>query len=65
MSVSPASTFAIVNTTSLGMEGAFDAMGSGWVDRKWAEEHHDLWVEEKDRKADGARAGVPKAQPAE
>lgn len=31
---------------SIGMEGAFDAMGSGMVDRNWAREHHSLW--EKD-----------------
>ena len=31
---------------SLGMEGAFDAMGSGQVDLNWARAHHDLWVEE-------------------
>lgn len=31
---------------SLGMEGAFDAMGSGQVDLNWAREHHSLWVEE-------------------
>lgn len=36
---------------TLGMEGAFDAMGSGMVDRNWAEEHHGLWVEEEDAKA--------------
>ena len=31
---------------SLGMEGAYDAMGSGMVDENWAREHHGLWVEE-------------------
>ncbi|MEQ9488162.1 MAG: formate dehydrogenase subunit gamma [Alphaproteobacteria bacterium] len=31
---------------SIGMEGAFDAMGSGQVDLNWAKEHHSLWVEE-------------------
>jgi formate dehydrogenase subunit gamma len=31
---------------SLGMEGAFAAMGSGRVDLNWAKEHHSLWVEE-------------------
>lgn len=31
---------------SIGMEGAFDAMGSGEVDLNWAKEHHSLWVEE-------------------
>lgn len=31
---------------SMGMEGAFDAMGSGMVDENWAREHHGLWVAE-------------------
>lgn len=31
---------------SVGMEGAFDAMGNGQVDLEWARQHHDLWVEE-------------------
>ena len=35
---------------SVGMEGALDAMNSGMVDRNWAEEHHNLWVEEEDQK---------------
>ncbi len=30
---------------SLGMEGAFDAMGTGQVDKNWAREHHSLWVD--------------------
>jgi formate dehydrogenase subunit gamma len=30
---------------SVGMEGAFDAMGKGQVDVNWAKEHHSLWVE--------------------
>jgi formate dehydrogenase subunit gamma len=37
---------------SLGMEGAFDAMGSGMVDENWAREHHSAWVEEVEA-ADG------------
>ena len=32
---------------SIGMEGAFDAMGTGEVDLNWAREHHSLWVEEE------------------
>ena len=32
---------------SVGMEGAFDAMESGEVDRQWAREHHSLWFEEE------------------
>ncbi len=32
---------------SIGMEGAFQAMGSGRVDANWAREHHSLWAEKK------------------
>lgn len=32
---------------SLGMEGAYEAMGSGTVDLNWAKEHHSAWVEKK------------------
>ena len=35
---------------SIGMEGAFEAMGSGDVDLNWARAHHDLGVEEMERK---------------
>ena len=46
---------------SIGMEGAFDAMGSGEVDLNWAKEHHSLWVEDEMKKG-----VVPAAmQPAE
>ncbi|WP_425405346.1 formate dehydrogenase subunit gamma [Hwanghaeella sp.] len=38
---------------SIGMEGAFDAMGTGQVDLNWAKEHHSLWVEEVERKHAG------------
>jgi formate dehydrogenase subunit gamma len=46
---------------SVGMEGAFDAMGSGEVDENWAKEHHSLWVEE----VKGAKASEGRTQPAE
>ena len=29
---------------TLGMEGAFEAMGTGEVDLNWAREHHDRWL---------------------
>jgi formate dehydrogenase subunit gamma len=32
---------------TLGMEGAFEAMGTGEVDLNWAKEHHDLWLEDE------------------
>jgi formate dehydrogenase subunit gamma len=47
---------------TLGMEGAYEAMGSGTVDLNWAKEHHSAWVEKK------AEAGAPPrsaASPAE
>jgi formate dehydrogenase subunit gamma len=33
---------------TIGMEGAFEAMGSGTVDLNWAKEHHSLWREDED-----------------
>lgn len=47
---------------SIGMEGAFDAMGSGEVDEAWAHQHHSLWLDEV--KAEEARA-PDQATPAE
>jgi formate dehydrogenase subunit gamma len=49
---------------SVGMEGAFDAVGTGEVDVNWAREHHSIWAEElesadKDGKPSGEAAGVP------
>jgi formate dehydrogenase subunit gamma len=32
---------------TLGMQGAFAAMGSGQVDENWAKEHHSLWAEKE------------------
>jgi formate dehydrogenase subunit gamma len=40
---------------TIGMEGAFDAMGSGEVDENWAREHHSIWVQDLERR--GVRAG--------
>lgn len=48
---------------TIGMEGAFDAMGSGEVDLNWARAHHSLWAEDELRK--GQVTGAPKLQPAE
>lgn len=48
---------------SVGMEGAYDAMGSGEVEEQWAREHHSLWVEEV--KAREKQAASGQATPAE
>ena len=39
---------------SVGMEGAYDAMGSVEVEEQWAREHHSLWLDE-------IEAGKPKS----
>jgi len=44
---------------SIGMEGAFDAMGSGEVEEQWAKEHHSLWVEEVKAKEASAGSATP------
>jgi formate dehydrogenase subunit gamma len=38
---------------TIGMEGAFEAMGEGVVDLNWAKEHHSLWVEQEQVHLDG------------
>ncbi|UIJ73180.1 formate dehydrogenase subunit gamma [Aurantimonas sp. HBX-1] len=50
---------------SLGMEGAYDAMGSGKVDLGWARTHHSLWVEEEQAKTAKGAQLRPDATPAE
>jgi formate dehydrogenase subunit gamma len=51
---------------TLGMEGAFEAMGTGEVDLNWAKEHHDLWLEDKLAKEGSAgRMGHPPVASAE
>ena len=48
---------------TLGMEGAFEAMGTGEVDLNWAKEHHDRWLAQQLASED--RQAHPLATPAE
>jgi formate dehydrogenase subunit gamma len=48
---------------SLGLEGAFAAMGTGQVDENWAREHHDLWYAKLGR--GGGESGSAHGQAAE
>ena len=53
---------------TLGMEGAFDAMGTGNVDVNWAKEHHSVWaakVEERSSSITSTTGPAPRAAPAE
>ena len=52
-----AAMLAHIYIGTIGMEGAFEAMGTGTVDVNWAKEHHSLWIEE-----DGARRRASPSQ---
>jgi formate dehydrogenase subunit gamma len=43
---------------TVGMEGAFEAMGKGTVDYNWAKEHHALWLQQE-----AARTQAPAPPP--
>ncbi|MDD9924126.1 MAG: formate dehydrogenase subunit gamma [Boseongicola sp.] len=47
---------------SVGMEGAYDAMGSGEVDEAWAHQHHSIWLDDL-KKSQAEETGT--AAPAE
>jgi formate dehydrogenase subunit gamma len=61
-----AAMIAHIYIGTIGMEGAFEAMGTGTVDINWAQEHHSLWLEEQNARtsANDARP-QPAATPAE
>jgi formate dehydrogenase subunit gamma len=50
---------------TLGMSGAYDAMGTGEVDIAWAKAHHDLWVEQEQAKNARGPQLRPSSVPAE
>jgi len=51
---------------TIGMEGAFEAMGTGDVDVNWAKEHHSLWLEDEVKAGHAPKPGPhPAATPAE
>lgn len=53
-----AAMLAHIYIGTIGMEGAFEAMGSGEVDVNWARKHHSLWLDEQ-----MARTGPNDSQP--
>ena len=51
---------------TIGMEGAFEAMGTGTVDENWAKQHHSLWLAEEQAKTkQDTKRHHPSATPAE
>ena len=47
---------------TVGMEGAYDAMGTGEVEEQWAREHHSIWVEEVQAKEGAAPQSATPAE---
>jgi len=61
-----AAMLAHIYIGTIGMEGAFEAMGAGTVDVNWAREHHSLWLEEQNARTGAGNTGPqPAATPAE
>jgi formate dehydrogenase subunit gamma len=61
-----AAMLAHIYIGTIGMEGAFEAMGTGTVDVNWAREHHRLWLEqEMARTGPNESQRQPMATPAE
>jgi formate dehydrogenase subunit gamma len=56
-------SFAHIYMGSIGTEGAYEGMKTGYVDETWAKEHHELWYEEVKSGKSGAKP-VGTAQPA-
>lgn len=51
---------------TIGMEGAYDAMGTGEVDENWAKEHHSVWAKEMSKsRGKRPRQAKTKTAPAE
>src|SRR5690242_6906937 len=57
-----AAMLAHIYIGTIGMEGAFEAMGSGTVDVNWAREHHSLWLEEANAHDARGRPSVTAAE---
>jgi formate dehydrogenase subunit gamma len=61
-----AAMLAHIYIGTIGMEGAFEAMGTGDVDVNWAKEHHSLWLEREQARTGPAQSQAqPHATPAE
>jgi formate dehydrogenase subunit gamma len=49
---------------TIGLEGSYQAMRSGYVDETWAKEHHEIWYDEvKSGKRESAGGAVPAGAP--
>jgi formate dehydrogenase subunit gamma len=60
-------SFGHIYLGTIGVEGAYQAMRTGYVDEVWAKEHHELWYNDvkagrAQARSSGAAAGAPQAQ---
>ncbi len=60
-------SFGHIYLGTVGVEGAYQAMRTGYVDETWAKEHHELWYQDVKSgkvaaKSGGSAAGAPQAQ---
>ncbi|MGE0848319.1 MAG: formate dehydrogenase subunit gamma [Hyphomicrobiaceae bacterium] len=47
---------------TIGMQGAFEAMGNGEVDVNWAQQHHSLWLEKEQQRGRATGGTVAPAE---
>jgi formate dehydrogenase subunit gamma len=61
-------SFGHIYLGTIGVEGAYQAMRSGYVDEEWAKQHHELWYRDiksgkiPAKSTGTARAGAPQTQ---
>jgi len=60
-------SFGHIYVGTIGVEGAYQSMRTGYVDEAWAKEHHELWLNDVKSgkipaKSTGAAAGAPQTQ---
>ena len=61
-------SFTHIYLGTIGMEGAYQSMRTGYVDEEWAKEHHQLWYEDVKagkipaKSTGAAAAGAPQTQ---
>jgi formate dehydrogenase subunit gamma len=55
--------FGHIYLGTIGNEGSFEGMWSGYVDENWAKQHHDVWYEEEVQGGQGGAQEPGQAQP--
>jgi len=57
-------SFGHIYLGTIGLEGSYQAMRTGWVDETWAKEHHQIWYEEvKSGRREAPGGAIPAGAP--